>query len=76
MKSINQPTNLLLLLVAIIFISQQSRKDPEPSPQRPTKTRLESITADTVKMTPPNDQFPPVLHSNDWEYSVHVSSRS
>ncbi len=74
MKSINQPTNLLLLLVAIVFIFQQGCKDPEPSPQRPTKTRLESIPADAVKMTPHNDLFPPILHSDEWEYPVPVET--
>jgi len=39
-------------------------------PSYPTKTRLESIPADAVKMTPETDQHPPILHSSDWEEPV------
>lgn len=32
--------------------------------------RLDSIPADAVKMTPETDVFPPVLHSDEWEYPI------
>ncbi len=34
------------------------------------RERLESIPEDIVKGTPENDDFPPVLHSNEFEYPV------
>lgn len=32
--------------------------------------RLASIPSDAIKMTPENDVFPPVLHSDEWEYPI------
>ncbi|MFO7678267.1 MAG: hypothetical protein R6V50_07805 [Thermoplasmatota archaeon] len=32
--------------------------------------RLDSIPDDAVKMTPETDVFPPVLHSEEWEYPI------
>lgn len=32
--------------------------------------RLDSIPANAVKMTPETDVFPPVLHSDEWEYPI------
>jgi len=62
------PTHLLFTSVlALTFFITSCKKS---GPSYPMKTRLESIPADAVKMTTETDQYPPVLHVNDWENPV------
>ena len=43
--------------------------EPEPEPE-PVVSRYDKIPADAVKMTPELDNYPPILHSSEWETPV------
>ena len=63
---------LSLSLAAVFFFMNAGCKKTEP--QRPNKTREESIPANAVKMTPQTDLFPPILYNDEWEYPVPLGS--
>jgi len=62
----------LLILVLLFFLQTGCKKSEEP--QRPTKTREESIPVNAVKMTPQTDLLPPILYSDEWEDPVPLGS--
>lgn len=53
---------VLLLVVAAFLGSQDDGPDVPP--------RSETIPSNAVKMTPATDQFPPILHSDEWATPV------
>jgi len=61
-----------LSVVSFMAISISCNTDPEDQTEYPTVTRAESIPADAVKRTPETDEYPPILHSDEWETPVPV----
>lgn len=61
------PIVLALIVVYLLFGCKE-----ETEPAYPTITREESIPEDAIKQTPESDEFPPILHSDDWESPVPV----
>ena len=59
-----------MIISFIICFFLLSCKKEEEKPTYPQTTRLERIPADAVKVTPENDLFPPILHSDEWEEPV------
>ncbi len=70
---INKISLYALAVAVLVFViplcSCTESEEPEP-----LVTRAESIPDDAVKMTPATDLFPPVLHSDDYEYPVPVDT--
>ena len=64
-------STIILFLFAAIVI-WLCTCDEEEEPQYPTLTRLESLPADAVKITPENDLYPPILHSDEYETPVSL----
>lgn len=62
--------NKSLFYVVILLMTFSFCEDPiEPDPVE-WPSRYEKIPADAVKMTPETDNFPPVLHSEEWNEPV------
>jgi hypothetical protein len=70
MKYNKNISHLLFLFVSAIVLTFIFSGCKKSEISYPTITRLESIPADAVKMTPETDQHPPILHSSDWEEPV------
>ncbi len=60
----------VVVLLALILILASL---PPPAVQYSTRTRMESIPVDAVKMAPLTDEYPPVLHSSLWNDPVPLS---
>ena len=65
----NKLTPFGLALGSILLASLACTDPPDPTPDI---SRLESIPADIVKMTPETDLWPPILHSDEWEQPIPV----
>lgn len=59
---------LLLFLFAILFLFGCT------NPEVTTYNRLDSIPADSVKILPEDDFYPPILYSSEWSTPVPLSS--
>ncbi|RPH93397.1 hypothetical protein EHM69_10420 [candidate division KSB1 bacterium] len=60
-----------LLLAGMLVLGCKESGDENNPPTQ--KTRSETIPSDVVKGTPATDQFPPVLHSNEWDDPVPMA---
>ena len=59
---------IAIFLAGVFFLGcEETSEDENATPQR---TRAETIPTDAVKQTPATDNFPPVLHSSEWETPV------
>lgn len=63
------------LCTAFVIISScEDDKPKEESPQNPVIDRLTKLPGDIAKQTPETDDYPPVLHSAEYEDPVPLSS--
>ncbi|MBN2354799.1 PD40 domain-containing protein [candidate division KSB1 bacterium] len=68
-----RPNRQIILLISLscmlaaAFFCQDATEPEQPEQSR---TRREAIPADAVKIAPENDNYPPVLHHNDWQTPV------
>lgn len=57
---------LMLLTVYVLLVGTGDESEES------TKTRLEAIPSDAVKVLPSTDIYPPVLHSSSWQTPIPV----
>ncbi len=68
LNNLTLPLGLISILSLLLFLDCEDPVHPEKP--KPMKTRVQSLPADAVKMTPDDDLFPPILHNNDWHPPV------
>lgn len=61
--------SIILAIMAVIILSMQ----PTPNEQQPP-TRESAIPIGAVKMAPETDNYPPILHSEEWMQPVPLGS--
>jgi len=62
---------ILMLAVSLAISGCENTPAPE-TPTPPTRTRVEAIPPNTIKVSAEQDLFPPQLHSTEWEQPVPV----
>jgi hypothetical protein len=67
--------NKLLVIGLLIFSTCLiSCKENDEKPSYPNVSRYDKLPSDIVKRTPEADQHPPILHSNEFEQPIPLSS--
>ncbi|MBN2201608.1 hypothetical protein JW777_06635 [bacterium] len=58
----------------LLLLSTGCGESTEPSKEDRSRTRLESLPDDAVKMSPADDPYPPILHAAEWNPPVPLDS--
>ncbi len=69
-RSAQRSRALQALLLVVVTACRSPSGSHKPSQTYPDVDRLAAIPTDVVKGTPENDQYPPVLHSSEFEEPV------
>lgn len=76
-KIIDMKTENKLLIVGLVILLTSlisCKKEMNEEPTYPNVTRQSKLPTDIVKRTPETDQHPPILHSDEFELPVPLSS--
>jgi hypothetical protein len=74
MKNLSTRQKRILIIFWGLFIISGCGEKENPVKTYPEVSREEKLPPDIIKRTPETDQYPPVLHSNDYEQPVPLSS--
>ncbi len=72
LKCFNKLLVIFLAFLPVIYFS--CSKETEPEENYPDINRLDKLPSDISKRKPETDQYPPVLHSNQYENPVPLGS--
>jgi hypothetical protein len=65
---------IVIIIMAVAVFAALSLQQPQTPQDTEVPDRENSIPTDAVKMTPETDLYPPILHSDEWNEPVPLSS--